>query len=257
MDHQQKLSSTAATKSLVDWWKMAGVDYLVADAPVNWLVTDETETSQQVVNNPILPILKNPETTIIPGILSPADWPKNATALQSAIADGQPFPGNRYGGKSAVPVGNINGALMIISDLPDIEEIEAGQLGVGAAGRLLSNMIAAMGHNLADCTLIALATTRPATGELPDEDLPLLATFALHQINLVNPDAVLILGSSTCRALLSAELMGARGNLHYINQDVVKKAAVPTFHPRTLLAKPNLKAQAWKDLQMLAKKDAL
>jgi uracil-DNA glycosylase len=248
MDYQQKLSSTAATKSLVDWWKMAGVNYLVADAPVNWLVTDETETFQQVVNNPIMPIS---------GILSPADWPKNVTALQSAIADGQPLPGNRYGGKSAAPVGNINGALMIISDLPDIEEIEAGQLGVGAAGRLLSNMIAAMGHNLTDCSLIALATTRPATGELPDEDLPLLATFALHQINLVNPDAVLILGSATCRALLGAELMGARGNLHYINQDVVKKAAVPTFHPRTLLARPNLKAQAWKDLQMLAKKDAL
>jgi uracil-DNA glycosylase len=56
---------------------------------------------------------------------------------------------------------------------------------------------------------------------------------------------------------LDAELMTARGNLHYINQDGQKVLAVTTFHPRTLLARPMLKAQAWKDLQMLIPKGAV
>jgi uracil-DNA glycosylase len=52
-------------------------------------------------------------------------------------------------------------------------------------------------------------------------------------------------------------LMDARDIKSNINHIVGKKAATPTFHPRTLLARPMLKAQAWKDLQMVAKKDAL
>jgi uracil-DNA glycosylase len=52
-------------------------------------------------------------------------------------------------------------------------------------------------------------------------------------------------------------LMAARGRLEIINHDDRKTAAIATFHPRTLMAQPQLKAQAWKDLQMLARKDYL
>lgn len=46
--------------------------------------------------------------------------------------------------------------------------------------------------------------------------------------------------------------MDARGRLHDFNHDGGKLAAVATYHPRTLIARPALKAQAWQDLQMLA-----
>jgi uracil-DNA glycosylase len=51
--------------------------------------------------------------------------------------------------------------------------------------------------------------------------------------------------------------MAARQNLAKINHKDRKMAAVATFHPRTLLARPMLKAQAWKDLQMLLRSDNL
>ncbi len=250
-----KTQTTAIVASLVDWWKMAGVDYLVQDSPVDWLEPVEAEAAPPPEAIPTRAKATEP-TAALPDITQ-SDWPTDIAALQNAIMMGHMLPGNQYGGKPAVPVGLASAPLMIIGDLPDIEEIDAGRLGQGAAGRLLGNMVKAIGYDIANCYLSALATTRPATGELPEQDLANLAAFALHQIDLVGPQHILILGSATCRALLGAELMDVRVSKPDINHIVGKKAATPTFHPRTLLARPILKAQAWQDLQMIAKKDAL
>ena len=252
-----KTQTTAFAASLVDWWEMAGVDYLVEDIPVDWLAAKIPEVASKIATPPSEMRVAPTEPMVKRAAISAADWPMDIAELQSAIMAGQPLPGNQYGGKSASHLGNANARLMIIGDLPDIQEIEARSLGVGAAGQLLEKMVGAIGLAMADCYLTALATTRPATGELPDEDLDSLAAFALHQINLVNPKAILLLGSATRRALLGADLAQEQGSLRDVNHIVGKKAAIPTSHPRTLLTKPNLKAQAWKDLQMLAKKDAL
>ncbi len=236
---------------------MAGVEYLVEDMAVNWLAEKEAETAPPAAVTAMQTRISEPEPIIACPVISSSDWPVDIAALQASIASGVPFPGNTYGGKSAVPVGPVNPQLMIIGDIPNIEEIETGSFGAGGMGRLMANMVGAIGYNLANCYLSALATTRPATGELPENDYSSLVAFALHQINLVNPERVLILGSAACRALLGADLMDARIVKPNINHIVGKKAASITFHPRTLLARPMLKAQAWKDLQMVAKKDAL
>ncbi len=245
---------------------MAGVDYLVQDAPVSWLeqplVRNVTDVAAHLDMQAPAPMQQatpkaKPKLTpaIIPAAIAPANWPNSLDALISEISAGAPLPGNHFGGKSAVPVGIQNAALMIISDLPDVEEIDAGQLGRSAYGRLLTNMVRAMGLDIADCYLTALATTRPASGDLPDDSAAHLVPFIMHQMQLVQPKAALVLGSAACSALFSAELMTARGSLHYFNHNDRNLAAITTFHPRTLLARPILKAQAWNDLQMLMNKD--
>lgn len=252
-----KTQTDAIAASLVDWWKMAGALYSHDEMPVDWLAPEEPALESLTLSSrhetrAVLtqPIVEHPA-------IANAAWPIEIAELRHAIANGHPLPSNKFGGKSTLPAGNANAQLMIIGDLPDIEEVEAGSLGAGSLGQLLFKMVAAIGFKLDNCYLTALATTRPATGELPDDDLDLLAKFALHQIDLVNPQSILILGSATCRALLGADLIAARQNLPDINHIVGIKAATPTFHPRTLRARPALKAQAWQDLQMLAKKDAL
>jgi uracil-DNA glycosylase len=253
-----KIPVVAVTASLVDWWKMAGVDYITEDAAVDWLKPVELEADSKLLSRePVRHVETARESTPAVAVLSSSDWLNDIDGLHSAIMSGLPMPGNTYGGKPALPILNLNSPLMIIGDLPDIEEIEAGILGIGAAGRLLANMVKPIGFDLRDCSLTALATTRPATGELPDTDYVNLSAFALHQIRLVDPQQILLLGSATCRALLSAELMDARISKPDVNHLVGNKAVLPTFHPRTLIARPMLKAQAWKDLQMIAKKDAL
>jgi uracil-DNA glycosylase len=244
--------------SIIDWWKTAGVDYQTSDQPFNWLQdNDNNALISMSANTAVAPLdkTKNPLPKIPQSVSS--DWPVQISVLVTELASGANLPGNRYGGKSAAPVGGCEAKLMIISDLPDNEDIDNGELGRGPSGKLLQQMLAVTGENFADCYLTALAHSRPATGDIPQADLPDLAEFALHQMKLVNPDMVLILGSVACQALLNAELMTARGSLHYFNHNGQKVSAIVSFHPRTLLARPILKAQAWKDLQMLKIKDAL
>jgi DNA polymerase len=93
----------------------------------------------------------------------------------------------------------------------------------------------------------------PPAGEIPATDLPELAHFMLHQIQLIKPKSLVILGSAACKALLGEELMHARTELRNIVHDGLNIPTLATFHPRTLIARPAMKKQAWIDLQMFAK----
>jgi DNA polymerase len=242
-----------AATSYMDWWSAAGVDYLVNPEPFNWLNEEpgEPEKAKTVAkiadDQMVKPQIEKPKVA----------WPDQLDDLIAQIVQGAPLPGNDFGGQSVAPSGNINASLMIVTDMPDSDEVDLRNLGSGNSGKLLKKMIAAIGYQMDDCYLSALACTRPAAGDLPESDIAYLASFILHQVKIVQPQTILILGSIACQALLDAELMTARGNLHYINHDGQKVLAITTFHPRTLLARPMLKAQAWKDLQMLIPKGAV
>ena len=250
MDEQRQVAASQMIESLNGWWEMAGVDSAVGEESVDWLALDaKPETFTPA---PIKQLLQ-PE---LPA-KAKTEWPQNIEDLRRMICEGATLPSNAFGSRPIAPVGPENAALMVVSDLPDADELASGELGSGATGKLLERMLAAIGVPLSDCYWTTLAATIPATGELPDSVLPELADFIRHQVNLVDPKSFIILGSSACRALLGLELMEARGNLQDFNHDGAKKTVLTTFHPRTLIARPQMKAQAWKDLQMFVKKDNL
>lgn len=245
-DYHHKLA-----ESVHAWWRDAGVDYVTDGETMNWL--------GQVVARPVAP--KPAERVLIepaaPAFLAKAplaEWPSDLATLKASISS---LPGSSYGSRFVAPKGGAGATALVIGDFPEEEEIAAGEFGAGPIATLLTNMLLAcqIVPDLAYQT--ALAHSRPAAASLPKDDLPALAAFARHQIALVQPKVVVLFGSSACEAMLSQELMQARGILHYINHDDRKTAAVATFHPRTLVAQPQLKAQAWKDLQMLVRKDYL
>lgn len=248
MDQQGQLAASEVIESLNGWWELAGVDCAVGDEVVDWLALD---AKSEVV----APLARLPAQQLgVPIQLEP-EWPQNVEALRIMITGGATLPCNAFGNRPVGPVGPANADLMIISDLPDRDEVTAGTIGSGVTGKLLERMMAATGVDLAQCYWTTLAATIPATGELPDAALPELANFVWHQIDLVDPETIIVLGSSTCRALLGLELMDARKSWQNINHIGGKKAALTTFHPRTLHARPQMKAQAWKDLQMFVKRD--
>ena len=250
MDQQGQFATSQMIESLNSWWELAGVDAAVGSEVIDWLALDDKP--EVVVPAPA----KQSLPAEMP-VEAKAEWPQDIEILRRMAADGAALPGNTFSNRAVAHFGPGNAKLMVISDLPDADELAAARLGSGATGKLLERMLAAIGVNLVDCFWTSLATTIPATGELPDALLPELADFVRHQINLVDPEDIIILGSSACRALLGLELMEARRNLQYFNHDGGKKAVLTTFHPRTLIARPQMKGQAWQDLQMFAQKDIL
>jgi uracil-DNA glycosylase len=240
--------------SLNSWWELAGVDAAVGSTPVNWL---ELDAKSEVTETVQVPLPQSAKSALSEPVRPAVDWPTDIETLKALITEGAELPGNTFGSRFVAPIGLSNSEVMFVSDLPDQDEIMAGKLGSGGSGVLLDRMMAAIGIKLADCYWTALATTIPSTGEIPETAHAELTDFVRHQMALIRPKSLILLGSAACKALLNEELMKARAQLRNFNHDGSNMAVLTTFHPRTLIARPAMKAQAWKDLQMFAKRDGL
>lgn len=249
MEDRGENSAFAVAKSLSGWWELAGVDSAVSDIPVNWLVDVDPKAPTDLPAANVV-AKKQPDPKSKPSIA----WPGDIKTFREMVNEGAGLPGNTYSPARFAPVGPEVCDVMIVSDLPDI--IDGPDPKVSAYAFLLRQMLGAIGIDVASCYQTWLATSMPSTGEVPEQELPELATSIRNQMALVRPKSVVILGSSACKALLGTDLMDARSELRNINHNGLNMTVSTLFHPRTLIARPALKAQAWRDLQMFAKRAA-
>mgnify|MGYP000223721625 FL=1 len=246
MEDQGKNTTFAVVESLSGWWELAGVDSAVQEKTLDLLERDA------VVSSPTMPTLSNTEKKqdelpVAPSII----WPSDIAILRVMVANGAPLPGNAYGPIRFPPIGPDSCDVMVISDLPDI--LDNPETTKAPSAALFHRMFAAIGIETAQCYCTWLATSMPSTGEVPEKDLPDLAAFMLHQIKLIRPKSLVILGSAASKALLGDELMHSRAELRCLHEDGLNLPTLVSFHPRTLIARPAMKKQSWRDLQIFAK----
>lgn len=234
-----------AAASAMEWWRDAGVDVLVGDEPFDWLAP---EPADQVV------ALPTPHHA--PAATRPASAPAVGEALPGTMAEllawrtGALAPEAGWNAALVPATGPADADLMILIDCP--ERDAADSLLGGAAGRLFDRMLAAIGRSRADVHLASLCAARPAAGRLPRDKEARLAEIARHHVGLAAPKRLLVMGDAASRAILSANVIEARGRLHPFNHKAdTQSQVVASFHPRMLLERPGLKAEAWRDLQML------
>ncbi|OIQ79530.1 uracil DNA glycosylase superfamily protein [mine drainage metagenome] len=142
---------------------------------------------------------------------------------------------------------------MVVGEAPGAEEDQRGEPFVGAAGRLLDNMLraiglardAAEGH---DAVFIAnVIKCRPPGNRNPEPDeIAQCAPILRRQIELVRPQLLLALGRFAAQTLSgSAEPIGR------LRQQRLRYQGIPlvvSYHPAYLLRAPHDKAKAWADL---------
>lgn len=247
----------AATGALVDWWTLAGVDILVDDKPGRWLDDDVVATSSSARPNPVTlsrcafspPALS---ATVRPSAAA-IELPGTLDGLMCALASGNGLPGTAYSQARLCPPVIPDAPVILVTDLPDPEDLAAGQWFAGPVGKLLDGMLRAIGMDRDQCQILPLAVTHPATGTLPEEDLATLTALAIHALGLCAAPRLVMFGNAASLALTAKSSAETRGNIQFLNHAGGKKAAVSTFHPRALFARPALKAECWRDLQLFAK----
>jgi DNA polymerase len=145
---------------------------------------------------------------------------------------------------------------MLVGEAPGMEEDARGEPFVGQAGRLLDNMLAAIGLTRAGTTPQSVyianvlkcrppGNRNPAPGEVAACD-----PFLRRQIELVNPKLVLVMGRFAAQSLLGtdASIASLRGKVHHIEVAGRSVAVVVTYHPAYLLRSLADKAKSWADL---------
>lgn len=236
MGADQHIDWNAAAASALDWWREAGVDTLVDEAPRDWL---SPAVAPPAPGGPAV-------ATTAP---RPAVLPANLREFQ-AWRIGEHAPDFGWGTPIA-PVGDADSGLMVLLDMPERDDAATGQLLSGEAGRLFDRMLAAIGRDRATIYLASLAVARPVSGQIAAEQLDPLADLARHHIALARPKRLLLLGNAVSRAVLGANAAAVREILHVVNHGGGQSEAVASFHPRFLLQQPARKAEAWRDLQMV------
>lgn len=151
--------------------------------------------------------------------------------------------------KQAVPgVGDRQADWLFVGEGPGAEEDQRGEPFVGAAGRLLDAMLAAIGLQRESGVYIANAVKcRPPHNRTPQADeIAACHPYLARQIALIRPRLIVALGRPAALALLGREIaIGAsRGQLF----DCAGVPLVVTYHPAYLLRNPADKAKAWEDL---------
>ena len=141
---------------------------------------------------------------------------------------------------------------MVLTDMPEQGDAEAGRLFSGETGDLIDRMLNALGLDRSKIYCAPLCPARPPTGRIDDMLLPKLSEIAQLHIRLAAPKRVWLLGQAASRAILGMDEVAAKGKLHLINQKAPIMEAVASIHPRLLLQNPKRKAGVWEDMQLLA-----
>jgi DNA polymerase len=149
----------------------------------------------------------------------------------------------------AVPgVGDARAEWMFIGEAPGAEEDARGEPFVGQAGRLLDNMLAAIGLSRRRGVYIAnVLKCRPPNNRTPEPlEVDACRPYLTRQIELVQPRIVVALGRSAASTLLNvdASIASLRGRVHRL----ADKPLIVTYHPAYLLRNLPDKAKAWEDL---------
>jgi uracil-DNA glycosylase family 4 len=150
--------------------------------------------------------------------------------------------------------GNPAARIMLVGEAPGRDEDREGTPFVGPAGQLLDRMLAAVGLDRTSVYIANVVPWRPPGNRTPTlQEVQLCLPFIKRQIELVDPDVLVLLGGSAAAALMETKdgILKMRGK--WLDYDTGTRVipALPTLHPAYLLRTPLQKRLAWRDFRTL------
>lgn len=144
--------------------------------------------------------------------------------------------------------GHAKAELVFVGEGPGHDEDIQGLPFVGRAGKLLTQMIEAMGLRRDDVYIANVVKCRPPQNRAPEpEEIETCSPFLYRQLAVIRPKAVVCLG-----AIAFQSLTGTKPSMSRIRGQWLEFRGIPllaTYHPAYLLRNPNAKGDVWDDLK--------
>ena len=141
---------------------------------------------------------------------------------------------------------------MLIGEAPGADEDARGEPFVGPAGQLLTQMLAAAGlARDTDVFITNILKCRPPGNRNPEPaEAQACEPFLRRQIELLQPDLILLLGRFAAQGVLGtdASIAGLRQRVHHYAGERRRIPVVCTYHPAYLLRNLPDKRKSWEDL---------
>ncbi|MBQ27426.1 MAG: uracil-DNA glycosylase [Nitrospiraceae bacterium] len=151
-----------------------------------------------------------------------------------------------------VGAGNPAATIMFIGEAPGFHEDKQGEPFVGAAGKLLTELLDSAGLSRNDVYIANVIKCRPPDNRnpLPDE-IETCKPFLMQQIQLINPKVICTLGNFAIRTMLGKQvsITKIRGE-HF---EVQGFDVFPMLHPAAALHQGNFRVLLQEDFRKLKK----
>ncbi len=209
-----------------------------------------------VAEQPAPPVAAAPTAAAVP--IAGMDWPQ----LKQAVAGCTRCDLCRGRTNTVFGVGDERARWLFVGEGPGRHEDLRGEPFVGQAGKLLDNMLLAMGlkrgNNAYIANIVKCRPTnesgrdRPPTAEETAACLPYLE----RQIALIQPAVIVALGKTAALSLLGLDpdtpVSRLRGTVHRY----AERPLIVTYHPAYLLRNLADKKKTWADLCLALSVDA-
>lgn len=151
--------------------------------------------------------------------------------------------------------GNPDAKICFVAEAPGRNEDVEGEVLVGKAGRLLTNILSACGLvRKTDAYLCNIIKCRPPQNRKPDEiECKNCLPFFKLQVRIINPKFIVCLGNIAAQSLLGRDdpISSLRGRLFDYHDAPVDAKVLCTYHPSFLLRNEFAKEDVWEDMQLL------
>jgi DNA polymerase len=163
-------------------------------------------------------------------------------ALERAAAV---YPGRAF----VFGMGNEHARVLVVGESPGPQDVATGEPFTGPAGDLLKRILASIGLGYTDCWLTNVVKFVSQGDEITKDIIAFFAPYLLREIEAVNPELVIALGSTPTKVLLNTKkpISQVRGQMQEVNGRMV----MPTFNPAYLLRDASKKKEVWDDMKMV------
>ena len=145
--------------------------------------------------------------------------------------------------------GSPTAELVCVGEAPGENEDKSGLAFVGAAGQLLTKILAAINLSREDVFICNVLKHRPPGNRNPNpQEVEACSPYLVRQLELIRPKVIVAFGTFAAQTLLETKLSigKLRGQVHrYYGIPLVV-----TYHPAALLRNPAWKRPTWEDVQL-------
>lgn len=146
-------------------------------------------------------------------------------------------------------IGDTAARWVFVGEAPGADEDRQGEPFVGAAGKLLNAMLAALGLKREQVYIANVLKCRPPDNRDPKpEEVTHCESFLVRQIAMIQPAIIVTLGRHAAHSLIKTNQ--ALGKLRGTKYDYHGIPLITTYHPAYLLRTPLDKRKAWEDLKL-------
>jgi DNA polymerase len=170
-------------------------------------------------------------------------------ALNDVMAKCTKCPLYRTATKLVPGQGSGTAELVCVGEAPGENEDKSGLAFVGAAGQLLTKILAAINLQREDVFICNVLKHRPPGNRNPmPQEVEACSPYLVRQLEIIRPKVIVAFGTFAAQTLLDTTLSigKLRGSVH-------KYYGIPlvvTYHPAALLRNPAWKRPTWEDVQL-------